>query len=1066
MLNHYTTTSPYLPFFCLNISTNMKLKHLLFAGAFFILVLPKNTYAQSQGNNSPIQIAADGKLSYKAEANGDRVPDFSYCGYMLSEVAIPDVAVKVIVPAMKGDATEKIQAAIDYVSSLPLNEQGFRGTVLLEKGTFEVEGSLTIGTSGVVLRGSGTDNGTTLIGKGVDRKTLIRIAGIHNRVNEKPVPLSNTYFPVNSTQLTFSNAHPFKVGDQLIVNRPSTKEWLEKLGTDKIGIYVDYQLTKWEPGDFDQNWYRKVIAVTPETITIDVPLTNSLDPQYGGGSVAKYKWNGQIKNVGIENMRCISTFDSSNVKDENHRWMAITMDNVVDSWVRRIVAEHFVSSAVAVWETASRITVEDCKSLAPIGEIGNYRRYSFQTLGQQTLFQRCYAEYGYHDFSVGFTTPGPNAFVQCYSFMPFNFSGTVGGWATGVLFDKTTVDGGIVSFAYRDVDGQGGGWSAANSLSWQSRAAQIHVSAPPTANNWAYGSLGQGYGSGQHELSRGFIKPESLFYAQLQARTGKKSPDEEKILIYQTERNSAPTPAQAAALSQRAKFPDLIMDAWIDSMIKKYPIDSDVTAAKKLDETGFKLSAKESEKSPPVSIRNGWIVRGNEVITGRKSRTTMWRGTTRRSELAQASPNLVRFVPGRIGKGLTDDLDTVVTDMLRNNVVAMQSFPALWYERRRDDHARTRRANADVWAPFYEQPFARSGQGEAFDRLSKYDLTKWNTWYWLRLKEFADLADKKGLLYIQEHYLQHNIIEEGAHWADYPWRTANNINNTGFAENTAYAGDKRVFMAEEFYDTTHPVRKQLHRNYIRKSLDNFKGNNNIIHHLGIEYTGPLHFAAFWLDVIGEWEKENNQNVMVMLPGTKDVQDAILADPKRSAMVDAIDVLQWHYRNNGSLYAPVGGQSIATRQYVRIMDVGETSFSQHYRAVSEFHTKYPEKAIVYSAGGRYANWAVFMGGGSLVSLPAINETKFLEDAAKMNPLINQNIDTTQFVLGKQGLGYVIFSHTGRLKIDLTGDRSRYVLKWINPSTGQILPSKMRIPGNVATATKAPFEGAAVAWLSKQ
>ena len=87
--------------------------------------------------------------------------------------------------------------------------------------------------------------------------------------------------------------------------------------------------------------------------------------------------------------------------------------------------------------------------------------------------------------------------------------------------------------------------------------------------------------------------------------------------------------------------------------------------------------------------------------------------------------------------------------MIQNNIVVMQNFPALWYERRRDDHARTRRANADVWAPFYEQPFSRSGQGEAFDRLSKYDLTKWNSWYWIRLKKFAGLADQNGLLSLQ-----------------------------------------------------------------------------------------------------------------------------------------------------------------------------------------------------------------------------------------------------------------------------------------------------------------------------
>jgi hypothetical protein len=315
----------------------------------------------------------------------------------------------------------------------------------------------------------------------------------------------------------------------------------------------------------------------------------------------------------------------------------------------------------------------------------------------------------------------------------------------------------------------------------------------------------------------------------------------------------------------------------------------------------------------------------------------------------------------------------------------------------------------------------------------------------------------------QEHYLQHNIIEEGAHWADYPWRTANNINNTGFAENTAYAGDKRVFMAVEFYDTTHPVRKQLHRNYIRKSLNNFKGNTNIIHHLGIEYTGPLHFVQFWLDVIGEWEKENNQNVMVMLPGTKDVQDAILADPKRSAIVDAIDVLQWHYRKDGSLYAPVGGQSIATRQYARIMDVGETSFGQIYRAVHEFKTKYPEKAITYSRGGvKFSDWAVFLGGGSLATLPKIGDRTFFENVVKMERLMMKNSDP-QYVLGKKGFGYIIFSETGKLKINFPDDKTNYNVKWINPSTGEIITAKNKMTGGIPNSFEAPFDGPGVVWL---
>ncbi len=1038
-----------------------------FAAVLLALIFPEFIYAQTKTTaESPVQISADGKISYYAGSNGDRVPDFSYCGYMLSEIPIPDVQVRATVTAPEGDATESIQKAINYVASLPPDKQGFRGAVLLGKGTFKIAGSLTISSSGVVLRGSGPGrDGTILSGTGTDRETLIRIAGIDNRKTEEAVQLAETYFPVNTNKLTFKNGHSFKAGDHVIVNRPSTQEWIEDIGADKIGIYVDYPLTHWKTGDFDQNWYRQVVAVSQEAIILDVPLTNSLDPQYGGGNVAKYRWEGQIRNVGVENLRCISAYDETNAKDENHRWMAVTLENVRDSWVRRVVAEHFVSSAVAVWETAGRITVEDCKSLAPVGEVGNHRRYSFHTLGQQVLFQRCYAEFGYHAFSVGFTTPGPNAFVQCYSYMPYNFSGAIGGWASGVLFDKLTVDGGAISLAYRDVDGQGGGWSAANSLIWQSRAAKILLPAPPGAQNWTYAYWGQGYGNGHHELANSFVKPESFFYAQLQARTGKKSPEEEKILTYKTTRTSAPSPELAAELSEQARTPDLTMDTWIDRMIEKYPIHSDVSGAGSISKIKINAKAEKAEKAPAVSIRNGWIVRGRQALTGRKNRTSMWRGSTRPGDMAKAPPNLVRFVPGRTGRGLTDNLDTLVSDMLRNNVVAMQSFPALWYERRRDDHARVRRADADVWTPFYEQPFSRSGEGEAFDRLSKYDLTRWNSWYWLRLKQFADLADQNGLLFIQEHYLQHNIIEEGAHWADYPWRTANNINNTGFAENPAYAGDKRIYMAEEFYDTTHVVRNQLHRAYIRKSLENFEDNTNVIHHLGVEYTGPLHFVQFWLDVIGNWEKESGQDVMVMLPGTKEVQDAILNDPERAALVDVIDVIQWQYRKDGSLYAPAGGVSLAQRQYARILEVGETSFDQIYRAVQEFRSMYPEKAIVYSRGGaELSEWAVFMGGGSLARIPVIGNKKFHEDAAHMQPLKQNRQDPELYISGKKGRGYILFSESPELKIDLQDDEKRYTLNWINPHTGEITPAKKKISGGKVVSLKAPAEGPVVAWLT--
>ena len=232
--------------------------------------------------------------------------------------------------------------------------------------------------------------------------------------------------------------------------------------------------------------------------------------------------------------------------------------------------------------------------------------------------------------------------------------------------------------------------------------------------------------------------------------------------------------------------------------------------------------------------------------------------------------HITRFVPGREGKGLTDRIDSVVNYMAENDILILDHNYGLWYDRRRDDHQRVKRRDGDAWGPFYEQPFARSSEGVAWDGLSKYDLTRPNAWYWSRLKEFAQKGAQNGQLLFHENYFQHNILEAGAHWVDSPWRSANNINNTDFLEPVNFSGDKRIFVADEFYDINHPVRRELHRQYIHQCLDNFADSPNVIQLISAEYTGPLHFVEFWLDVIKEWEMETGKNTWLALSTLKDV----------------------------------------------------------------------------------------------------------------------------------------------------------------------------------------------------
>jgi hypothetical protein len=112
---------------------------------------------QAQKIVKPAPLFVDkGKIFYTPDSLGNRVPDFSYCGYMASEKPIPTgIAIRVVVPVSKGDATLRIQSALDYVATLPMDANGFRGVVLLQKGSYEVAGQLQMNASGVVLRGSG-----------------------------------------------------------------------------------------------------------------------------------------------------------------------------------------------------------------------------------------------------------------------------------------------------------------------------------------------------------------------------------------------------------------------------------------------------------------------------------------------------------------------------------------------------------------------------------------------------------------------------------------------------------------------------------------------------------------------------------------------------------------------------------------------------------------------------------------------------------------------------------------------------------------------------------------------
>lgn len=1038
---------------------DMTISHWLFVLCFFLAARSVNAQ-----EGSPLKWDGD-HFVYHEDSKGNRIPDFSFAGYRNGE-AIPDVPVRIVVTPEDGDDTYNIQAAIDYVSSLPPDKNGFRGVVLLTGGTFNISGSLLIQTSGVVLRGSGMDeNGTVLMGDGKNRETLIRITGTNDKVIGDNIPIISNYVPVNATAIKVGSSQGFKAGDKIIIERPATAKWIDTLRMKDFGGETGW--LGWKPGERNIAWDRTVTAVNGNNITIDIPLTMAIDPKFGTATVATYTWSGRINNVGIEAIRCVSVVDKNKSKDEEHPWMGVTLENVTNAWVRQLTFEHFAGSAVAAYETASKITVEDCLSLKPVSEIGGQRRYTFFTSGQQTLFQRLYSEEGYHDFAAGFMAAGPNAFVQCRSDRSYSFSGPIDSWATGLLLDVVYIDGQALGFQNRRQDEQGAGWTAANSVLWQCSASKILCDAPPAAINSAFGCWGEFDGYGYWENANSHINPRSLYYAQLQDRLGKKVMDYAFLMEVETEASSSPSPEVAQQLMERSVQPAPTLKEFIEKAPERNPISHNASGIQNI-----KQVVKSAKNVPgPVAkstllIKNGWLMDQGGVFHGKRQGVRWWRGNIRTDKGNEITAHITRFVPGRVGKGFTDDFEQVSEEMKANGVGVLEHNYGLWYDRRRDDHERIRRQDGEVWAPFYELPFARSGEGLAWDGLSKYDLTSYNSWYWNRLKKFAQLADVKGLLLIHQNYFQHNILEAGAHWADFPWRTANNINDTGFPEPPPYAGDKRIFMAEQFYDVSNPVRRALHKAYIRQCLENFKDNKSVIQFIGEEFTGPLHFVQFWLDVIKEWETETGIRPLIGLSVTKDVQDKILADKDRAGVVDIIDIRYWFYRNDSSAYAPLGGQNLAPRQHARLVKPGTTSFNQVYRAVREYKDQYPEKVVMYSADkyDQYG-WAAFMAGASVVNLPEMPK-EFLIQASNMKPLSVYEDCSHEFVLADEGKNYILYVDDKDVKLDLSKFKGMFSGTWIDPQTGKQLGDVFSIKGAAPLAMTSQSNSDVVLWIQRK
>ena len=489
-------------------------------------------------------------LGLDPDENGETLLDFSRVGYRWGDEEIPNLpVVRTLEPPAGGaDATALINGAIAELAAKPLVQ---RGAILLKAGEYRVAGVIALNVSGIVLRGEGRSEttGTRLVATstapGFDASgepdTFLNVCGTQPR-KDLNVPVSpnitDEYVPAGRFWVRLSNASSFAVGDEVVVQRCVTGDWLDDLGMTSIAGISQ----QWTVALIDYKKMERVVTrIAGDTLWFENPVSICIERKYGGGKVYKYTYdNGRLSGCGVENMFLTTT--STSLLNENHRAAAVSVNRAEHCWVRGVDSKRFAFSGVDIRQYAKNITVEECRVTEMHAEMKGSRRYPFLVKGQLSLVKNCYSESGRHAVATSSpTTNGPNVFLDCIARECYVDNGPHARLATGTLYDNvriyraTTPLGGqsvtgkwtgALALIDRYEVGPGHGWAEINGALWNCTTdGNTCVQRPPVSgNNYSVGCCGTDWEGHVvrppgKKVSFGIpVIPRSLYETQLELR--------------------------------------------------------------------------------------------------------------------------------------------------------------------------------------------------------------------------------------------------------------------------------------------------------------------------------------------------------------------------------------------------------------------------------------------------------------------------------------------------------------------------------------------------------------------
>jgi hypothetical protein len=192
-----------------------------------------------------------------------------------------------------------------------------------------------------------------------------------------------------------------------------------------------------------------------------------------------------------------------------------------------------------------------------------------------------------------------------------------------------------------------------------------------------------------------------------------------------------------------------------------------------------------------------------------------------------------------------------------------------------------------------------------------------------------------------------------------------------------------------------------------------------------------------------------------------VQDAILADARRSPVANVIDFRYWWTTDKGT-YAPKGGQNLAPRQFERQWKGGRPADKNLARMAADYRRRAPDKAIIcdFPQGA----WEFVCAGGSMPNLPRSTDPQLLAAIPRMQPWPEACADR-RWVLREPGRQYLVYLASGAsTELDLSQETASFSVRSVSLETGAVTDLPQRLAPGKAMLPKPATS--AVLWLTRE